>query len=119
LRDVDCRGDVERRGVGHRVGVFASLVAVVEAFAIILAVATLRGWRRAIPGTAAALAVLAIPISLLGPLLNLVPLRFLQFVIGVLLLLFRMGWLRKAILRESESLLFMTRMRSLRLRGLC
>ena len=46
-------------------------------------------------------AVLAMPISLLGPLLNLVPLRFLQFVIGVLLLLFRIGWLRKAIVRES------------------
>jgi Ca2+/H+ antiporter, TMEM165/GDT1 family len=81
---------------------FASPVAVVEAFAIILAVATLRGWRPAIPGTAAALAVLAMPISLLGPLLNLVPLRILQFVIGVLVLLFRMGWLRKAILRELD-----------------
>lgn len=79
----------------------ASLVEVVEAFTIVLAVGTLRGWRPAILGVCAALAVLALSIVLLGPLLDLVPLHILQLVIGVLLLLFGMGWLRKAILRAA------------------
>lgn len=79
----------------------ASLVEVVEAFTIVLAVATLRGWRPAALGTAGALAVLGGLIVLLGPLLDRVPLNLLQLVIGVLLLLFGMGWLRKAILRSA------------------
>jgi Ca2+/H+ antiporter, TMEM165/GDT1 family len=79
---------------------FVSLVEVVEAFTIILAVATLTGWRAGMLGTAAALAVLGMLIALLGPLLSLVPLHFLQLIIGVLLLLFGMRWLR-AILRGS------------------
>lgn len=80
---------------------FASLVEVVEAFTIVLAVGTLRGWRPAALGTGAALAVLGLLIVLLGPLLDEVPLHLLQFVIGVLLLLFGLGWLRKAVLRAS------------------
>jgi uncharacterized membrane protein len=79
----------------------ASTVEVVEAFTIVLAVGMLRGWRPAAMGTAAALAVLGALIVLLGPLLDHVPLHVLQLVIGVLLLLFGMGWLRKAILRAA------------------
>jgi Ca2+/H+ antiporter, TMEM165/GDT1 family len=79
----------------------ASLVEVVEAFTIVLAVATLRGWRPAAVGTAVALAVLSGLIVVLGPLLDHAPLHLLQLVIGVLLLLFGMGWLRKAILRSA------------------
>jgi uncharacterized membrane protein len=79
----------------------ASLVEVVEAFTIVLAVGTLRGWRPAVIGTAAAIGVLGILILVLGPLLNRVPRPLLQFFIGVLLLLFGMGWLRKAILRTA------------------
>lgn len=79
----------------------ASVVEVVEAFTIVLAVATLRGWRPAAIGTAAALAVLGVLIALLGPLLGQVPIRWLQLFVGVLLLLFGMGWLRKAILRSA------------------
>jgi uncharacterized membrane protein len=79
----------------------ASTVEVVEAFTIVLAVASLRGWRPALGGAGAALAVLALLVVLLGPMLNLVPLRALQLVIGVLLLLFGLGWLRKAVLRAS------------------
>ena len=79
----------------------ASLVEVVEAFTIVLAVATLRGWRPAVLGTAAALAVLAAIVLVLGPLLDRVPLHLLQLVIGVLLLLFGIGWLRKAALRAA------------------
>lgn len=79
----------------------ASLVEVVEAFTIVLAVATLRGWRPALSGTAAALGLLAAIVLVLGPLLDRVPLHLLQLVIGVLLLLFGMGWLRKAALRAG------------------
>jgi len=79
----------------------ASLVEVVEAFTIVLAVGTLRGWRPAAFGTIAALGVLGGLIALFGPLLDRVPLHLLQLVIGVLLLLFGMGWLRKAVLRAA------------------
>lgn len=79
----------------------ASLVEVVEAFTIVLAVGTVRGWRPAFLGTSAALAVLAVIVVLLGPMLDRVPLHLLQFVIGVLLLLFGLRWLRKAILRAA------------------
>lgn len=79
----------------------ASLVEVVEAFTIVLAVATLRGWRPAALGTIAGLAALAAIDLLLGPLLNRVPITSLQLAIGILLLLFGMGWLRKASLRAA------------------
>ena len=79
----------------------ASLVEAVEALTIVLAVATVRGWRPAGLGALAGLAVLALIVAGLGPLLGHVPLRLLQFVIGVLLLLFGMRWLRKAILRAA------------------
>lgn len=79
----------------------ASLVEVVEAFTIVLAVGTLRGWRPAVFGTLAALGVLGFLVVVLGPLLGRIPLNLLQVVVGVLLLLFGMGWLRKAILRSA------------------
>jgi len=79
----------------------ASTVEFVEAFTIVLAVATLRGWRPAFGGTLAAFALLALTVAALGPLLGFVPLHGLQLAIGVLLLLFGMGWLRKAILRSA------------------
>ncbi|QPC91853.1 COG4280 domain-containing protein [Mesorhizobium sp. INR15] len=79
----------------------ASLVEVVEAFTIVLAVATVRGWRPALTGTGAGLALLVVLVLALGPLLDQVPLHALQLVIGVLLLLFGLRWLRKAILRSA------------------
>lgn len=79
----------------------ASLVEVVEAFTIVLAVATLRGWKPALLGTGGALATLAAMIAVLGPLLDRVPIHVLQLAIGVLLLLFGIGWLRKAALRAG------------------
>jgi Ca2+/H+ antiporter, TMEM165/GDT1 family len=79
----------------------ASLVEIVEAFTIVLAVTTLRGWRPAAIGTIAALGVLGVLIASLGPLLGLVSLHLLQLFVGILLLLFGMGWLRKAILRAA------------------
>jgi Ca2+/H+ antiporter, TMEM165/GDT1 family len=79
----------------------ASLVEVVEAFTIVLAVGVVRGWRPALLGTVAALALLAAIVLVLGPVLDRVPLYLLQLFIGVLLLLFGMRWLRKAVLRAA------------------
>ncbi len=79
----------------------ASLVEAVEALTIVLAVATVRGWRPAGLGAGAGLGALALIVVALGPLLDRVPLHLLQLVIGVLLLLFGMRWLRKAILRSA------------------
>jgi uncharacterized membrane protein len=78
-----------------------SLVEAVEAMTIVLAVASVRGWRPAWLGAIAGLALLLLLVVTLGPLLDLVPLHLLQFAIGTLLLLFGMRWLRKAILRSA------------------
>ncbi len=79
----------------------ASLVEAVEALTIVLAVAMVRGWRPAGLGAIAGLAALTLIVGVFGPLLDRVPLHLLQLAIGVLLLLFGMRWLRKAILRAS------------------
>jgi uncharacterized membrane protein len=79
----------------------SSLVEAIEALTIVLSVATVRGWRPAGLGALAGLAALALIVVGLGPFLDLVPLHLLQLVIGVLLLLFGMRWLRKAILRAA------------------
>jgi uncharacterized membrane protein len=79
----------------------ASFVEVVEAFTIILAVGTVQGWRPAIAGTVAGLIALSATVALLGPTLDQVPMQWMQIAIGVLLLLFGLRWLRKAILRYA------------------
>ena len=78
-----------------------SFVEVVEAFTIILAVGVTRSWRPAFIGTGLALVVLAVLVVVFGPLLALIPIQTMQFVIGTLLILFGLRWLRKAILRAS------------------
>jgi uncharacterized membrane protein len=79
----------------------ASLVEFVEAATVVLAVGAVRGWRSALVGTAIAAAVLCALVLLLGPALAEVPERGLQLVVGLLLLLFGMRWLRKAVLRGA------------------
>jgi uncharacterized membrane protein len=79
----------------------ASLVEFVEALTVVLAVGTVRGWRGALVGAGAAVAVLLLAVLLLGPLLTDIPLHTVQLLIGTLLLLFGMRWLRKAILRAA------------------
>src|SRR5580704_10361039 len=78
----------------------ASLVEVVEAFTIVLAVTTVRGWRPALAGTLSGLALLALIVLVFGPAIDRVPLGPLQVAIGILLL-FGLRWLRKAVLRAA------------------
>jgi uncharacterized membrane protein len=78
-----------------------SLVEFIEALTIVLAVGTVRGWRSAMLGTGMGVLLLAALVVLLGPTLGVIPLTVLQLVIGVLLVLFGMRWLRKAVLRAA------------------
>ena len=66
----------------------ASMVEFVEALTIVLAVGVVRGWRSALLGTSAALAVLLALVAALGPALMRIPLQTVQLVVGTLLLLF-------------------------------
>jgi Ca2+/H+ antiporter, TMEM165/GDT1 family len=79
----------------------ASFVEFVEALTVVLAVGTVRGWRDALGGSGAALLALLVIIAVLGPALTRIPLESVQLVVGGLLLLFGMRWLRKAILRAA------------------
>ncbi|MCU1660541.1 MAG: hypothetical protein JWR58_606 [Pseudonocardia sp.] len=79
----------------------ACVVEAVEALTIVLAAGTSRDWRSAITGVVAGVAVLAVIVAGLGPALTAVPLEGLRLVVGGLLLIFGLQWLRKAILRAS------------------
>ena len=79
----------------------ASLVEFVEALTIVLAVGAVRGWRPALAGAGAAAALLAVLVAAFGPHLASLDAHLFQLVVGVLLLLFGLRWLRKAILRAA------------------
>ncbi len=80
----------------------ACLVEAVEALTIILAAGTAhRQWRSALTGMAAALGVLGVIVAALGPALTAIPLQALRLIVGALLLVFGLQWLRKAVLRAS------------------
>ncbi len=79
----------------------ASLVEFVEALTIILAVGTVRGWRPAILGTLYGVGFLTVLVVAFGPALQRIQIAALQLTVGILLLLFGMRWLRKAILRGA------------------
>jgi uncharacterized membrane protein len=80
----------------------ACSVEAVEALTLVVASGTTRGWRSAFEGTASALVVLAVLIGAVGvPLVHYVPIDVLRVVVGGLLLVLGLSWLRKAILRSS------------------
>ncbi len=88
--------------IGLVVSVFiACSVEAVEACTIVLAVGTTRSWRSALTGVGVALVALAAVTAALGPALTALPINVLRAVVGGLLLVFGLQWLRKAILRAS------------------
>lgn len=80
----------------------ATAVEMVEALTIVLAVGVSRGWRPTLEGASAAIVALILLILIFGTsLATAVPLRLLQFVVGLGLLLFGLQWLRKAVARAA------------------
>jgi uncharacterized membrane protein len=80
------------------------LACAVEALAIVLAAGIARSWRSAITGLLAGLLTVAVIVAALGPAVSAIPLNALRLVVGGLLLIFGLQWLRKAILRASGKL---------------
>jgi uncharacterized membrane protein len=76
----------------------ASLVEMVEALTIVLAVGVTRGWRSTALGVGAAAGAPALVIAALRPAVSALPFNVLRLVVGALLLVFGLRWLRKAIL---------------------
>jgi uncharacterized membrane protein len=81
----------------------AAAVEVVEMVTIVVGVGATRGWRATLVGCGAGLFVLAVIVGVLGTALTFVPIGVLRAVVGSLLLLFGLQWLRKSILRISQS----------------
>jgi uncharacterized membrane protein len=80
----------------------ASAVEFVEAFTLVLVAGITTTWRSAILGALGAAAVLAVIVATLGvALVTYVPIEVLRFVVGFLLLLFGLKWLKNAIQRYS------------------
>jgi uncharacterized membrane protein len=79
----------------------ACAVEAVEALTIVLAAGTTRDWRSALTGVAAGVLALAAITAVLGPAITAIPLGALRLVVGGLLLIFGLQWLRKAILRAG------------------
>jgi uncharacterized membrane protein len=79
----------------------ACAVEAIEALTIVLAAGLTREWRSTFQGMAAALAVLAVIVAVLGPAITLLPLTALRLVVGALLAIFGLQWLRKAVLRAT------------------
>jgi len=79
----------------------ACAVEAVEALTIVLAVGLTREWKSTFWGMGVALAVLAVVTAAIGPALTYVPLSSLRLVVGALLAIFGLQWLRKAVLRAT------------------
>ena len=88
--------------IGLAVSVFlACAVEAVEALTIVMAVGVTRSWRSALTGVGAATVVLAVIVAALGPALTALPINALRVIVGGLLLVFGLQWLRKAVLRYA------------------
>src|SRR5580693_5024418 len=95
-------GNMSGAEIGLAVSVFlACIVEAVEALTIVLAVGTTRSWSSAMSGAGAATLALAAIVAALGPALTSLPIGVLRVVVGGLLLIFGLQWLRKAILRSA------------------
>jgi uncharacterized membrane protein len=88
--------------LGLALSVFlACTVEAVEALTIVLAVGSTRSWSSAMSGVGAATLALAVIVAVLGPAITSLPIDVLRVVVGGLLLIFGLQWLRKAILRSA------------------
>src|SRR5580704_691265 len=102
LRHLSNTEDVSGQEIGLAVSVFlACAVEAVEALTIVLAVGVTRSWRSALTGVGAATLALAVIVAALGPALTALPIDVLRVVVGGLLLVFGLQWLRKAVLRYA------------------
>jgi uncharacterized membrane protein len=80
----------------------ASTVEFVEALTIVLVIGVTINWRSSLLGALLAAGALAVIVAALGPaLIYIVPISVLRLVVGVLLVLFGLKWLKKAILRYA------------------
>lgn len=79
----------------------ASCVEFVEAFTIVLVVGVTVNWRSSLAGAAAAAGALALIVAVFGTAITNIPIDALRLVVGLLLVLFGMKWLKKAILRYA------------------
>ena len=79
----------------------ASIVEFVEALTIVLAVGMTINWKSSLWGAFAGASVLAVIIAVFGAAILQIPIDILRFVIGVILVLFGLQWLKKSILRYS------------------
>ena len=79
----------------------ACAVEAIEALTIVLAAGITREWKSTFQGMAVALVVLAVITAVVGPAITYLPLTALRLVIGALLAIFGLQWLRKAILRAT------------------
>ena len=103
----------------------ASAVEFVEALTIVLVVGVTINWRSSLVGAFAAAVTLAVIVGTLGvALVQYVPIVVLRLVVGIILVLFGLKWLKKAILRYSglkalhdEEAIFEEKMAELRARG--
>src|SRR6184192_2593659 len=103
----------------------ASAVEFVEAFTVVLVVGITINWRSSLLGAFAAAATLAVIVATLGvALVKWVPINDFRLVVGIILILFGLKWLKKAILRYSglkalhdEEAIFEEKMAELRARG--
>ena len=103
----------------------ASTVEFVEAFTIVLVVGLTINWRSSLIGAALAAGALAVLVGIFGvALVQYVPLEILRLVVGTILILFGLKWLKKAILRYSglkalhdEEAIYEAEMAAMRARG--
>ncbi len=83
------------------VAFLGAAVEVIEMVIIVVGVGSIRGWRSTWLGAGAGLGVLAVLVLAFGTALQAVPIGVLRVVIGFLLLVFGLQWLRKGIRRVS------------------
>jgi uncharacterized membrane protein len=79
----------------------ASAVEAIEMVTIVVGVGATRGWRSTLLGAAAGFVVLAVVVTGFGFALSAIPIAPLRLVIGALLLIFGMQWLRKGVVRVA------------------